>query len=242
VSSVNVRLSTVKTYAKLAFEAGVLDETAYTLIKGVTGYSHKEAKRVDEKRSKARVGSKKAAAVLLTDDQAKALKTQPDTPQGRRDALLMALLVDHGLRVGELVILTVDSFDFDAGVLTFYRSKIDDIARHELSAYAAKAACAYFENGDAPTVGPVLRGSRKGGALTHAGMNRFAIARRVKALAREVGIDELSPHDCRHFAATKYAQKPGTTTRDLMDFFGWSSPAMAACYQHASEVSDLAVR
>jgi site-specific recombinase XerD len=46
--------------------------------------------------------------VKLERDQVAALKTQPDTPQGRRDALLMCLLLDHGLRVGEVAILVID--------------------------------------------------------------------------------------------------------------------------------------
>lgn len=245
VASVNVRLSTVKTYAGLAFKAGALDKTAYLLIKGVSGYSHKEAKRVDEKRGQTRqIDTKKANAVLITDEQAKVLKAQPDdTGQGRRDALLMALLLDHGLRVSELTALTVKDFDLAAGVLTFYRAKTDTMARHELSAATVKALRTYLDAGDAPAQDePLLRGSRKGGKLTEAGMNRFAITRRVRDLAAAEGIDALSAHDCRHYAATKYAQKPGVTTRDLMDFFGWSSPAMAARYQHAAEVSDLAVR
>lgn len=245
VSSVNVRLSTVKAYAKLAFKAGALNKTEYLLIKGVSGYSHKESKRIDEKRSQTRVdGAKKDGAVLISDEQAKALKSQPHTPQGRRDNLLMALLLDHGLRVSEVVDLTARNFDLDAAVLTFYRAKTDTTARHDLSAATVKALRAYIDAGDAPVLNdlPILRGSRKGGALTEAGMNRFAITRRVGVLAADLEIDGLSAHDCRHYAATKYAQKPGVTTRDLMDFFGWSSPAMAARYQHAAEVSDLAVR
>jgi len=33
------------------------------------------------------------------------LKQQPDTPQGRRDPLLMCILLEHGLRYGEIAIL-----------------------------------------------------------------------------------------------------------------------------------------
>jgi len=102
VGSINVRLSTVKAYAKLATKAGALSPEELAMIRTVAGYAHKEARRIDERRETSRRGSKKSTAVHISQKQAKKLKSQPDTPQGRRDALLMCLLLDHGLRVGEV--------------------------------------------------------------------------------------------------------------------------------------------
>lgn len=94
------------------------------MIMTVKGYSHKESKRVDEQRSMAelptRKGAKKSVAVSFAPEQAIALMTQPETLQGRRDALLMCLLLEHGLRVGEVALLGVKDFDLKAGTLTFY--------------------------------------------------------------------------------------------------------------------------
>ena len=91
VSTVNVRISTVKTYAKLAFKSGVLDASDYALIRAVEGYAKKEYKRIDEKRRDAgietRIGSKKPDSLSFKWGTARKLKTQPDTPQGRRHAL-----------------------------------------------------------------------------------------------------------------------------------------------------------
>ncbi|MEO8393944.1 MAG: hypothetical protein ABI700_13215, partial [Chloroflexota bacterium] len=79
IASINVRLSTVKQYAKLAFQAGALGAEPHALIRTITGYQFKEQKRVDEKRSAegaaTRVGAKKAESVKLTVVQVKALKT-----------------------------------------------------------------------------------------------------------------------------------------------------------------------
>ena len=66
VGSVNVRLSTVKTYARLATKAGVLTTTELALIRNVEGYNRKEAKRIDERRGQSRTGHKKAHSVSLT--------------------------------------------------------------------------------------------------------------------------------------------------------------------------------
>ena len=42
ISTINVRLSTVKTYARLAMQSGVLDPQEYALMRAVRGYSQSE--------------------------------------------------------------------------------------------------------------------------------------------------------------------------------------------------------
>src|SRR5205814_9889481 len=106
---------------------------AYAMIKMVSGYRHKEGRNVDAKREVTRVGDKKAEAVSISPQQARALKQQSNTPQGRRDALLMCLLLDHGLRCGEVAALTVESLNMSTGLLTFYRQKVDKVQTHRLT-------------------------------------------------------------------------------------------------------------
>lgn len=125
VGSINVRLSTVKVYARLALKAGTLTVTDEALIRAVQGYRHVEGKRLDERREETRRGNKKAVATVLTPEQAAALKVQPDTPQGRRDAVLMGLLLSLGLRAGEVAGVRVQDVDMKSGYLTFYRQKVD---------------------------------------------------------------------------------------------------------------------
>jgi site-specific recombinase XerD len=50
VGSVNVRLSTIRTYAKLAMKAGALDADEYTRIRAVEGYDSTESKRINSAR------------------------------------------------------------------------------------------------------------------------------------------------------------------------------------------------
>jgi integrase len=176
IASVNVRLSTVKMYVKLASKAGVIDQTTAAQVAAVDGYAHREFKRVDEKRSAAsvptRTGAKKSEAIPISRVERKALKDQPNTPQGRRDALLMCLLLDHGLRVGEIAGLTVGAFNLAEGTFTFYRPKVDKVQSHKLTRDTLRAARAYL-NIDAPLAAdaPLLRGSKKDGELTEAGMS-----------------------------------------------------------------------
>jgi len=238
IASVNLRLSVVKTYAKLAFKAGVIDATEHALIRTVEGYSPKEGRRINERRDVQRRGLKKAKSVRLTDSQVKALKTHPDTPQGRRDALLMCLLLDHGLRVGEVAGLAVGDFDLRAGVVTVYRPKVDMTQTHKLTADTLRAARAWFDSGDVPAMNdaPVLRSSRKGGALTEAGMSERAINKRVAALGAALGIDHLSPHDCRHYWATLWAGK--TSPFRLKEAGGWKSYGTVDRYVEASKIAN----
>ncbi len=244
VGSVNVRLSTVKTYAQLAARAGTLEPDTLAMIRTVRSYGHREGKRIDEKREDAglptRQGDKKAEPVSLNPKQASALKAQPNTPQGRRDRLIMALLLDHGLRVGELAALTVGAFDLKAGELRFYREKVDKVQTHRLSPDALEAARAYLAQ-DAPAIGPLLRGSRKGGKLTEAGMTARRISARVRTLGRAVGLRRLSAHDCRHFWATQ-AARSGTQVDRLQDAGGWASPAMPLRYVEAAAIANEGVK
>lgn len=244
VSSVNVRLSTVKTYAKLALKAGALGNTEYALIRAVEGYSHKETRRIDEGRELAdtptRVGAKKAEPKALTADQVEALKEQPNTPQGRRDRLLICLFFDHGLRVGEVATLAVGNFDLKAGELRFYRPKVDVEQTHELTPDTLQAARVYL-NRDALATGPLMRGSRKDGRLHQAGMATRNLTERVRVLGKRVGIEGLSAHDGRHTWATLAARNKTPIDR-LQDAGGWSSPAMPLRYVEAARIANEGVK
>jgi integrase len=239
VGSVNVRLATVKQYCKLASKAGFIRPEAYAMITTVKGLNRKEGHNVDETREVTRVGTKKAEAVIIGKKQAQQFKIQPDTPQGRRDALMMCLFLDHGLRCGELAGLTVAAFDLAAGTFTFYRPKVYKTQTHRMTADTLRAAMAYFSAGDAPAVGPLLRGSRKDGRLESAGMSERAITARVAELGRRVGITGLSAHDCRHTWATRAA--PKTPIDRLQDAGGWASPAMPLRYVESAKIANEGV-
>ncbi|MDP9313853.1 MAG: site-specific integrase [Chloroflexota bacterium] len=264
IGSVNVRLATVKTYCQLALHAGTLDHDAYIRIKAVKGYSHTEGRHVDQARVTTRTGRKKATAVSLTAAQARLLKRQPtDTPQGRRDALLMCLLLDHGLRVSEIAGLRVEHVNLAEGILTFYRPKVDLVQTHALTGDTLRAALLYI-NTDAPTAGPLLRATRKtrhlstkpmkGGKpkappqrddtprpLQPTGMTTGAINKRVGFLGAPVGLVGLSPHDCRHYWATS-ATRGGTDLKSLQDAGGWKSPAMPLRYVESQAIANQGVK
>lgn len=240
VGSINVRLATLKRYADLARQSGVLTMEALQLIQTVKGYSRTKADALDTNRGQTRIGPKKGKTVALTSDQVRRLKAQSaDTAQGRRDAVLMCLLLDQGLRCGEVALLQVGDFDLKGGVFTFDRPKVNKSQTHIMSADTQRAIRNYF-NHDAPALGPLLLGSRKGGKLGGT-MNERAINGRVGTLGEAIGVEGLSPHDCRHSWATRAARK-GTDPFSLQEAGGWNSLAMPRRYVEDAKIANEGVK
>lgn len=251
VKTVNDRVSIVKVYMSLANQAGIIPDGEILRLQSLRGYTRKEAVDTDRARAEqgldTRKGAKKAAATLLTDDQARKLKSQSpmsrpgstNTPQGRRDALLMCLLLDHGLRVSEAAGLKVENFNLDTRQMTFYRPKTGKTARHVLRGRAWACLVEYLEKDQRAQGGPLLLASNKsGGLLPGSGMSERAINARVGELGRAVGVENLSPHDCRHYGATKAGHDPKVSLAALMAWGGWESPTSAARYIERGEADN----
>ena len=259
VASVNVRLSTVKQYSQLALKAGALDVSEYAMIRTVKGYSHKEKPNIDGARkaegletrrsTKARMiqknnelvtTSKKSEPIFLTKEQRDIITASDGTPQGKRDALIMCLMLEHGLRVGEVAILQASDFNLSAGTITFERPKTKTKQTDRLTNRTLQAAKAYLKI--APKLGNIWRasamkneGKAKQGRLTKQGMTAGAIYKRVEMAGRKAGIEGLSPHDLRHTFAERAKHNP---TKVLQTAGGWNSPAMALRYQQRGEIAN----
>ena len=132
--------------------------------------------------------------------------------------------------------LTVDDIDLTVRAIRFYRPKVDKIQMHRLTPATFAALEAWFDSGDAPHEGPLLRGSRKGGKLIKAGMSERAITGRVRALGEEVGLEGVSAHDCRHYWATYWASRVDVIR--LQEAGGWSSLAMPRRYIEDAEIAN----
>lgn len=233
VGSVNVRLATIKRYATLAHQASAIAQNELNLIRTVRSYTN--TRNVDKKRVVTRIGAKKEHSVCLSRMQRKALKRRINNhPQGACYSLLMCLLLDHGLRVSEAISLPWDCFDFEAGTLTFYRSKVDRTDTHKLTPDTYEAALAYrpfILEGE-----QLFRATKRGGGLApRGGLTRGAAQQIVRKLGLEIGIENLSPHDCRHSWATEYEKKH--TAFELRDGGGWGSLAMPSRYVERRKIS-----
>lgn len=239
ISTVNRRLSTVKVYAQLAAQAGRIAGDDLRLIETVKGYGVKAARRVNAERQQTRTSNKKAQPVRFTDAQVSQLIDGHDssTPQGRRDLVMLCMLFHQGLRAGELAGLTVDCLDMVNEQMTFYREKVSLEQTHDLHPDTVAALQDYIDNGDCPTDGLLLRGSRKGGKLDGQGMSEINITKRVGVLAKTIGVEGASAHDARHWWATHYARE-GVDVLQLQEAGGWSSLAMPRRYVDRAKVAN----
>ncbi len=252
LTSINRALSTIRKYASLAMDAGVIDPIALAQIKNVTGYRHSEAKNVDEKRSKTRIGRKKEEAVpipLHVVSELKSSETYPNTAAGRRDRLTLCLFLDHGLRASEVAGLKIENVDLETQTLTVYRKKTNTTDLIYMTEDTWDAITLYFENDALPhPADPLLLVSNKSGRLSPKPLTRITASRLMnrygKFMAEKHGLphlSKLSAHDGRHQWATD-ALEAGTPLNDLQQAGGWKSPAMPLRYANKSKIANKGVK
>jgi hypothetical protein len=90
VKTINDRVSVVKVYMTMANQAGIIPDGEILRLQALKGYTRKEAKDTDDKRTKqgiaTRRGAKKITATPITEEQSRALcQVRSKTPQARRD-------------------------------------------------------------------------------------------------------------------------------------------------------------
>lgn len=270
VTTVNARLSTTKVYAQMAVKAGAIPREEGMLIQSVKGFSRSGAANVDAQREQTRIAevtydykpdgqkkrvvvsrrsTKKRRPVPLTPADVEFLKRpQNESPQAVRDALLVCLLLDHGLRASELALLKASDINILRGTINFYRPKVKGTAHewttHKLTETAHELCRDYLNVHYPPTLmpdGPLilattrLKKNGEGGQLLEKGLNRVRLSERVAWLGKQIGLPKLSAHDCRHFCATQMAQM-GYGVDELMAWFGWTSAQTAVRYIASVEV------
>jgi integrase len=71
--------------------------------------------------------------------------------------------------------------------------------------------------------------------------NARSIQQRVRLLGAAVGLQSLSPHDCRHCWTTRALQAKRNLT-DVQHAGGWASIAMVARYANEAEIANEGVR
>ena len=243
IKTINDRVSVLKVYLTMANQAGVIPDGEILRLQALKGFTSKEAIDTDAKRTKqgiaTRCGAKKSAATQITEEQAGELcKVRNESPQARRDALIMCLLLDHAMRVSEVADLRIEDVDRTAKQINFYRRKTGKTSRHNLRGRAWRLLSEYLSKDVQSQSGPLILASCKTGALIQKGMTTRAIAERVTQLGAALGIANLSPHDCRHAAATMAGSDPNVSLAGLMAFGGWASANVAVNYLNKGDAEN----
>lgn len=165
-----------------------------------------------------------------------------DTLRGLRDRAMLSLMYAAGLRVSELISLTLGDVDRARGIVSaFGKGKkrrlvpLGEVALDHLAAYLeARATHAVSEarrRGGSPSpTSQFLFPSPRGGRLT-----RQAFWKIVGRTARGAGIrGHVHPHQLRHSFAT-HLLSGGADLRSVQTLLGHASVATTEIYTHVSQ-------
>ncbi len=175
--------------------------------------------------------------VYLSEREVEALLDAPNTesPEGLRDRAMLELLYATGMRVSELVHLSIRDLDLDAGCITAHGKGSKDrvipmgeCAHFWIRKYldSARPAILQRAKSDASTD---LFVTRRGSAMTRQGFWK-----NLKILALAAGIQkEISPHKLRHTFAT-HLLAHGADLLAVQEMLGHADISSTQIYTHVS--------
>ncbi|RMG50157.1 MAG: site-specific tyrosine recombinase XerD [Gammaproteobacteria bacterium] len=158
---------------------------------------------------------------------------EPDTPEGVRDRAMLELLYATGLRVSELVGLTLEQVNLEHGVIRVLGKgskerlvPVGEEAEEQVRHYLAEARPELLRGREGTRA---LFVTRRGGPMT-----RQAFWYMIKRRARQADIEKpLSPHVLRHAFAT-HLLNHGADLRVVQMLLGHSSPTTTQIYTHVA--------
>ena len=176
----------------------------------------------------------------LSEAEVLRLLEAPDTStlRGLRDRAMLSVTYAAGLRVSELVGLTLGDIDLARGIVSAFGKggkrrlvPLGNITLDHLQAYLrarAEVGIEKMPRGKKPA-GPVLFPSPRGGPLTRQGFWKI-----VGRYARGIGIrGRVYPHQLRHSFAT-HLLTGGADLRSVQTMLGHASVATTEIYTHVS--------
>jgi integrase/recombinase XerD len=171
---------------------------------------------------------------VLSESEVERLLAAPDldSPAGLRDRAMLETLYATGLRVSELVGLTLLHLDLNAAVIRVTGKggkdrlvPLGEEAQHWLARYLGSARARLLDGRTCAAVFVTPRG---------AGMTRQAFWHLLKRRAREAGIDKpLSPHTLRHAFAT-HLLAHGADLRVVQMLLGHADISTTQIYTHVA--------
>jgi site-specific recombinase XerD len=149
----------------------------------------------------------------------------------RRDAAIVSLFYDTGLRLSELVTLKLTSTEVEGSDVDLDRQLVYVIGKGDrarvvgIGARSVKAIDRYLRvRGSHPDAGLPDLWLGRHGRMTQSGVQQM-----LRRRAAEAGIPHLNPHQFRHTFAHNYLKAGGAET-NLMSLTGWQSRSMIERY------------
>jgi integrase/recombinase XerD len=175
---------------------------------------------------------------VLDEEQIERLLAAPDpaTSLGLRDKSMIELMYATGLRVSELVGLTLPRLRLDEGfVLVMGKGSrervvpVGDAAERWTHRYLAEARPRLAKPGPAATRHPVVFVNGRGGPLTRQGFWKI-----LGQHARAAGVESVTPHVLRHSFAT-HLLAHGADLRSVQAMLGHADISTTQIYTHIHE-------
>jgi site-specific recombinase XerD len=150
---------------------------------------------------------------------------------GRRDEVIVRVLLDCGLRASELAGLGLGDVDLDQEVV-FVIGKGNRPRAVPFSASTGSAIDRYLKSRRSH---PYAQKSERFLLSERGPMSGDGIRWRLVKLGKTAGVEDLHPHAFRHTFAHRFLTAGGQE-RDLMMLAGWRSTAMLAVYARSTAV------
>jgi site-specific recombinase XerD len=164
---------------------------------------------------------------ILTDRELGAMLAvaKGTTFEHRRDTAILRLLIETGVRLGEISGLSLADVDFDQDVV-FVMGKG---RRGRAAPFGAKTADALRRYLRARSKHPKARGTEAVWLGRQGPMSPSGLAQMLERRGIEAGIADVHPHRFRHSFAHDWLSSGGQET-DLMRLAGWKSRQMVGRY------------
>lgn len=174
--------------------------------------------------------------IPLTMDQARALLQSVDvsTVKGKRDRLMIALMLFNGLRTCEVERINIEDVGTREGVPVVYLQRKGKVDKNDMVVLHQKAV-EYFEDyvseRDFDCKDPLFISHRDCDRGKVVRINRQTIARMVKQRLRKIGIDDkkISAHSLRHTFGSLLVEQ-GIDMEDIRELMGHSSTMVTKIY------------
>lgn len=216
-ATVNLTLAAIRGVTRAAFNLGLMPAEEYQRIRNVPPV---RAERLPSGRA-------------LTRGEVEALlDTCEDTPAGRRDAALIALMYTTGLRRSEAVGLNRADYEAATGELRVRGKGNKERLVHVVNGTADALADYLAARGDED--GPLFLPSQKGGELAKRRMTAQAVYGLLKQRAERAGVRTFGPHDLRRSCITALLEA-GADLGTVQKLAGHSNVQTTARYDRRDE-------
>lgn len=256
IGTINLRVYTIRAFCKMAAQAKIIGEEEFSQIRLVQNIKPVEGQNLDKARETTRKpDAKKAASTLLSSQQVRQLllyckeesrqENNLRSRHGHRDKLSILLGFQLGLRVGEIVGLTLSSLNLEKEkwILTFDRPKVYlksqrlEVTGECLESYLIwrKIRMSETDNKQAP----LFNAERIPGQAINTG----TISHRIALLAKRVlGIDHVGMHDGRHYWIDDVIEND-TDINTFTQAGGWKRATMPLeHYAHKKNIANEGIK